>query len=419
MSRPAPGLLPAFWQKVLTLSAGSLSAQLIGLLSLLINARLYSDAELGVAGLYIFSVMLFAVMVNGGYEQAVMLPAADAEARALLRLSLGFAAAVSAALGLLALAAGLLPGDWLGIGALGRWRFLIPLGVLLEGCYQPMRVYLNRQGAYKRLALSRLLRSVLTAGLSGALGWAEAGFPGLILGWIAGQAASLLALAGLEWKGLLREKAPLRAAARAYADFPRYGMISAWLNSAARFLPIYLLSPAFGSAMAGQFAQADRILSLPASLLAMALGEVFYAQARQAAQDSPQALAALTRQTFRRLSLPALLMLLVLLLFGRPLFRWVLGSAWDMAGLYAQFLAPWFSAVFIAGPLSYLIDIRRQLRAFLLFNLLSFACRFAALQWACQAFYPGEAVLIFAATGTFFAIAQMLWMLRLGTRLPP
>ncbi|TAE49847.1 MAG: hypothetical protein EAZ89_13445 [Bacteroidetes bacterium] len=414
MKAPETGPAKAsFWRNALTLSAGTFSAQALGLLTLLISARLYSDEAVGISGIFIFTVIILAVAMNGGYEMAIMLPKDDSEAFHLTQLSLGITAV--AALALLVLAA-LLPAVP-GIEALGDWRFALPLSAALEGTQQALRVWLNRRGAYKRLAMSRLLRALASGVVAVGLGLSHEGPSGLILGWIAGQAAAVLFLLSPELLSQRPALARLRALAREYNDFPRYGMLSAWLNTAARFLPVYFFTSFYGSDIAGQFTQTDRVLSLPATLFSMAVGEVFYAKASEAARESDTALAHLTRRTFFRLLSLALPYLLLILLLGPWLFAWVLGPQWALAGQFSRALIPWMAMVFVAAPLSYMIDVRRKLGPFLGFNVCLFAVRLLSLLWACQHLSPESAMMVFGASGVCMVLLQLLWTLRLGRAL--
>ncbi|GAB4415799.1 MAG: hypothetical protein OHK0039_24680 [Bacteroidia bacterium] len=398
----------------MTLSSGSLLAQGLGLLSIFVLPRLYADADFGLFGIYYASLVVMAVVINGGYEQAVMLPATDAGARTLLRHSIRLALLLS---GVLLLVVWLL-GPWLlglaGAAALGAWIWLVPLALLLEGLAQPLHTMLNRLQRYRALSLARVLRALTWVGSSIALGLAGYGFAGLIVGWLAGQVVRVLVLV-LAYLPPMRQIPRTASEAGGYSDFLRYGVASAWLNTAARHLPFYLLVPYFGEAAAGQFTQANRVLSLPIDLIAMSIGSVFYEAGRRAHAAGGDALWQLTRRTARQLALLGLPVLIVIMAAGPQLFAWVLGEAWYEAGVFARWLMPSFYLIFIASPLAYLIDIRRKLPSFLLYNALLFVVRLFVLLWAGQrGLPPVVAIGLFSLAGTVLTLGQLLYQLHLG-----
>ncbi|MDX2282872.1 MAG: oligosaccharide flippase family protein [Bacteroidia bacterium] len=408
--------LSPFWRQAGALIGGNAAAHLISGLSVLLLPRLFADADFGRYGWFSASLAVLAVVVNGGYDLAVMLPADAAAARRLVLLSLRIAAAV-AGLTLLAALLHLSPlGPVPGVPP-GAWLLWLPLSLALEGAYQPLRVWANRQQAYGLLSASRLARALGTLGVSMLLGWAGAGAWGLAAGWTAGQAAGLLPLLRRLLPQLRGQPAgAARAERRAFADFPRYAVAGSLLHTASRYLPVYLLLPAFGEALAGQFSQADRILSLPVTVIAMAIGQVFYEQAGRAAHAGTAELKTLVRRTLRRLALIGAACFVPVLLLGPWLFRMALGDAWADAGRYAQWLAPWMYLAFIASPLAYLVDVTRRLGEFLRFNAVFFLLRLAVLAWGARNGGADAAIAAFAAASAAGTALQLGYLLRLPAR---
>ena len=422
MKRRWPIRLPTFWQHSLTLASGSLVAQALGILTVLVLPRLYPDTAFGIYGVFFASVVIMGVVINGGYELAVMLPEDDRAAWHLVHLSLLVALLTSLVAELFVAWAG---DPWLirwGLPPLGPWRHLLPLSLLLEGMAQPLRVLLNRHRHYRSLSWAKALRALAWTTVAVGLGWQGWGFEGLVTGLVAGQALRLFTLIAAcrpLYPASRLDFQALRQAGRSFADFPRYAILSAWLNTAARYLPFYLLIPLFDEGVAGQFTQADRVLSLPVELLAMSIGGVFYERATQAARGAPGELGRLTRQTFWQLAALALPGLLVVMIGGPTLFAWVLGPEWAPAGTYARWLMPWFFLVFMASPLAYLIDIRRKLRVFLFYNLALFLLRLAAI-WGAGTWLgdPLRTVQVFSLVGVILTGGQLAYLLWLGEAWP-
>ncbi|RMG72065.1 MAG: hypothetical protein D6722_05990, partial [Bacteroidetes bacterium] len=144
--------LSAFWRHSLTLASGSLVSQGLGILSVFILPRLYPDTAFGLYGVFFATVVIMGVVVNGGYEMAVMLPQEDRDAWRLVALSLLVALVTSLALEILIGLAGPWLSPRLGMPELGAWRHLLPLSLLLEGAAQPLRILLNRARRYRALS---------------------------------------------------------------------------------------------------------------------------------------------------------------------------------------------------------------------------------------------------------------------------
>lgn len=408
----------AFWRQVLTLLSGSLLAQVLQVASVPVLSRLYAPGDFGLAAVFFAVVIVFAVVINGGYETAIMLPEENDDARTLLRLCLMLALGVSLFLLLGALLLGPLLLHSAHASGLAPWHLGIPLSLLLEGVCQPYRLLLNRLRAYRLLSLSRVVRAVFQVGLGIALGVVGMGFEGLLLGFLAGQVACTGVLIIGAWRmnrAHVGPHKPLREVANRYGDFPRYAILSTWLNTAAKQLPFFLLLSFFSEEVSGFYSHAEKVLFLPVGLIGMSVSGVFYEHATRAHLAGGDALARLTRRTFAQLALAGLPLLLFLSAAGPWLFGWVLGPQWVPAGEYAQHLAPWAYLILIASPLSFLTDVRRKLHVYLYFNLAFFAVSLGSL-W-----YGGSHLTVDATLSLFgwgcagMAAVQLGYFFWLGT----
>ncbi|MEM6346881.1 MAG: oligosaccharide flippase family protein, partial [Bacteroidota bacterium] len=392
--------MSSFWRSVTTLISGNLLSQAISVLGLIVLARLYLPDAYGVFGFFIASVAVMVVIVNGGYEMAVMLPRAAERAHQLVLLSCRIAIGLGLILSLVFLLFGDAFISWGQVEEMGYWYFMIPLSILLEGLAQPLQMALNRQQQYRLMSISKVVRSALTVGLSMAMGWQFSDFKGLIAGYVLGQLGYML----LSYWGYRRSAQPITlkdlwtvqaSAAKEFKDFPIYGILSGWLYTAAKHLPFFFLPRFFDASVNGQFTKAERVLNLPPVLVSMPVGRVFYREATRVAQEEPEALAGLTKRTFWQLAGLGLPVLIVIMLWGPQIFGLVLGEVWTEAGEYARWLMPWLYLTFIASPLSYLIDIKRKLKEFLWYNIFQFVVRLAALLYGGWYLTPIETMQIF------------------------
>ncbi len=380
-----PFLTSQFWRPVLTLLSGSVLAQLIAVGLLPWLGHLYEAEAFGIQGIFVAVVITLLVSINGGFDQAIMLPDEESEAQQLLRLSRVIALSGSVLIAFLLT----LLGSWLwplmdAEELIGPWQYLLPLSLLAEGQIQPLRVMLNRRGAYRGLSASRLIQAIVTGTIMLAWGYLEGGFEGLLLGWVAGAWAAWAWMEGVLWK----HPAPssdatkprgLKEVAQTYRDFPQKAIGAGWLNAFSRQLPLYLLPAFYGAEIAGYYFMAQRVLLMPLGLISQAIGEIYYRQATQAFQEGAQALQKLTDRTARQLAGLGLIPLLGVMLVGPWAVEWVFGAEWTQTGFFARWLMPWLYIRFITSPITGLIDIKRRLDFQLNYNLLLFGVRLAAL----------------------------------------
>jgi O-antigen/teichoic acid export membrane protein len=402
-----------FLKKVLTLLSGTILAQIVSIFLIPLISRLYLPAETGISGNFIAFVITLSVGINGGYEAAIMLPKTLDSAKKLAQVGLLICSFLCTFLFIICFFFGSFFLKLGNVSELNGYILLLPLSLFLEGSSQIFRFYLNRLGKYHFLTGGKIANVLARNLLSILLGFLHFHFSGLIFAFILGQFANLLFLI---W-GLKRETISffsfsiqnIKEELAHYQDFPKFGLISSWLNSAAKQLPFFILPLFYAKEITGWFAQADKVLAVPL-LVALAIGEVFYQKANEAAHLGQAALYKITRQTFGVLALLGIVPTLICILGGKTLFAWVLGQNYAMSGEYARWLAPAMFLSFIAAPLSYLIDIQRKLREFFYFNVLLFAVRLITLFVSGMYLSDVESLRLYGLSGFVMMLFQ-LWYL--------
>lgn len=405
-----------FLKKVLTLLSGTILAQIASILLIPIISRLYLPAETGIAGNFISLILILSVGINGGYEIAIMLPKTGESAKKLAQVGLLICSILCAFLFFICLLFGKFLLKLGNVSELDNYILWLPISLFIEGSSQIFRFYLNRLGKYSYLTSGKVANVLARNLLSILLGVLHFHFSGLIYAFILGQFANLLFLIiGLKEEMIsffLFSTKEIKAELAHYQDFPKFGLISSWLNSAAKQLPFFILPLFYAKEITGWFAQADKVLAVPL-LVALAIGEVFYQKANEAAHIGQNALYKLSRQTFGILALLGIVPTLICILGGKMLFAFVLGENYAMSGEYARWLAPAMFLSFIAAPLSYLIDIQRKLQAFFYFNILLFAVRLLTLFVSGMYLSDVESLRWYGLSGFVMMLLQLwyLWVI--------
>jgi O-antigen/teichoic acid export membrane protein len=193
------------------------------------------------------------------------------------------------------------------------------------------------------------------------LGLSGANAGGLIVGSVLNDGVSAGVLARRFWQAD-RDKcngvrgASIKVLARRYHKFPLYSLPADFVNVAAQQVPVVLLTNFFESTVVGFFSLTQRVLSLPLTLIASSIWDVFRQRA-SADFNLHGDCRSIYLKTLKSLVAISIVPF-VLLFFAAPwLFSTVFGSEWRIAGEYGQILSPLFFLRFIASPLSYVLYV--------------------------------------------------------------
>lgn len=343
-----------FGRSVLTLVAGTGFAQVIVIASSPILTRLYSPADYGVFAVATSIMAVLIAVTCLRYEYAVPLPESDVAAAnvvaSALLVDLGMSLAsllVMALLGQAILGA-------LGAAALGPYAVLIALGQLGGGAATTLTSFAVRTKAFSEIAATRLTQAVALVGVQVGLGLVGLGAPGLLLGDIAGRVSGSGRLAGAAWRThaaafRLVSRAGIAAAARRYRRFPILSSPSALLNVLGLQLPVLTIVALYGTSAGGHFALADRVCSIPLTLVAGAVGQVYLSEAARSIHTQPQAVRSLFLRTTRTLARMAIGPAILLAVLAPFLAGLVFGSNWSETGLFVAILAPMYYVAFVTS----------------------------------------------------------------------
>ena len=238
---------------------------------------------------------------------------------------------------------------------------------------------------------------------------------GLIGGLLLGQFFSLVYLLML----LIREKGfsfefsyvELKRIALVYKDIPLFNTLLSGINSLSNQLPVFLLSRYFGVSAAADYGLSNRIVNTPMGLISQSVGQVFYKESSDLVNRAGN-LMALVKKTYKQMFRVALLPFLSLLIVLPLFFKLLFFDAYLSAGVFTQWLIPWFFISFINMPFTFLTTTLNKQKQLLLYNILLLLFRFLSL-FAAYYFFNDVlcAVILFSATGVAFNV-YLFWYLR-------
>jgi O-antigen/teichoic acid export membrane protein len=331
-----------FSRNVAVLFSGTAIGQLITLLFYPVLTRIFLPEAFGILSVYGGVMYLIGTIGALRYELAIPIARSEEEAISLVALC---GLSLFGATGLVTIFALSAPAMWmnaLGIGALAEYRLLIPFGFACIGAYSILLVYASRVGAFSAIARTRLKQGFIAPLAQIALGFAGAGTPGLIIGFVIGQSSGVVLLgrvlfrqrqeiAGISFRQIL-------AAAGRYRRFPLYSSWSAIIESAGSGGILYMLVSAYYvPVIAGYSFLTGRILGRPLVLVAGSLTQVYTGEAGRLVRTDPARLRRRFLQVSSRQLALALVAAAAINLTAFWIYPAVFGPEWAAA---VEYVAP-------------------------------------------------------------------------------
>jgi lipopolysaccharide exporter len=350
----------SFVRNVTVLGGGTALSQVVVALTLPILTRLYLPEDFGVLAVYTSIITIVTAFISLQYEQAIVLPKEPEDAASLLLLAMGIVGSISSIAFIIIALFGPAVVILLDDPEVTPWLWLIPISLLTTGLDQVFTFWLIRKKAFSRLAAIRLTQTFVTVGSQlGATILLNLGAGGLISGLVLGEMAAVIVQGWYIWqedRSIIQKGVDWGRMKSQANEYKKYPLFSSWMFSLDRLqtsMPILFLSTFYGSAIAGSYSMAMRILYIPSNLIGRAVSRVFF---QTVAEEKAQTgkVSHLVERAFGWLCLIGVFYL-VGMLFGSFFFKLVLGPKWDLVGGYARILAPSFALMFAVSTISFLL----------------------------------------------------------------
>ncbi|RDI52571.1 O-antigen/teichoic acid export membrane protein [Microvirga subterranea] len=410
-----------FMRGLAVVVGGTAAAQAITFAFSPVITRLYGPEVFGVQGIFLSIVGIVTPFASLGYGGSIVLPASDGEARALFRLSMIISAAMSA---LSAIVVGIFHAeiaDAIGFTAASSLLFLLPIVVLMTAIAQPFHHWLARKKQFASLSRISIAEAVLVGTGKSAAGVVAATAPVLLasvaisgglkvwLMWRSARSTLLSSEACDRAEPAAEAEASLRSAAYRFRDFPLFRAPLDWLNAASYGIPSLMLASLLGPAAAGFYVLAFRVVSLPITIIAAAVGTVFLPRIAEASHRSEPLRPLLLKGT-AALAAFGIVPFGIMMVFGPWIFSFVFGADWAPAGEYARWLALWFYFIFIGAPSTQAFPILGLQGHFLAYEVVVTILRTASLAVGVLLLRDEmAAIALFAIVGVLVNVAQILW----------
>jgi O-antigen/teichoic acid export membrane protein len=347
------------------MAGGTAVAQGLSILTAPITSRLYAPADYGMAAVFSSVVGVILLPSTMRYEMALMLPPDEEDACSILWACFTLCACAS----LLTIVATLLFGERLfrALGAPGLYHYwwMLPPTILGGGLYQCLAVWSLRRKAYMTLTGTKLRQALIGSIVTIGVGFFWKGPVGLLLGSVCWMTMGVGRLGqgtlsrgkGLGFAVVAKR---IKDALRCHWRFGVVTTAATLLNNAGTLVAPMLFSACYTPTIVGHFSLAQRIVTLPGTLVGMAVAQVFIAEAAEMIRERPGDLPHFFNKVTRKMAPFALGV--VLLGASCPwVFPIAFGARWQLAGQFAVILSAMAAIQLVVSPIADISVLRQRL----------------------------------------------------------
>jgi O-antigen/teichoic acid export membrane protein len=355
-----PKLKSKFSRDILTLVTGTSIANVIPIIIMPVLTRLWSPNDFGVFAIYMALVGILGTLSAGRLDLALILPKKDKIAKSILIIGLTLSFIFFLLLYLLIFIIDQI--STISEFSFRNWYYWIPIGVISYAIYSMLISWCNRKKNYKLMTLSRIIQSTSISFVQVFTGLTIKLNFGLLISDLIGRVLTIIFI--IKHTGLFKIKIAKKTnyikLLKRYKKFPLVEAPASFINILSHQLPIIILPLIFSPVIGGLYFLTVRVLTIPTSLLGLAMLEVF----KNRAQEDFRRIGS-CRPIFIKMGLVlffiGLVPALFFFFFAPTFFVYVFGAQWREAGEYAQILAPLALMQFVCSPLSYVLIFREKL----------------------------------------------------------
>ena len=339
-------------KSIAILAFGSIIGQIIGFIGSMFMTRIYTQVEIGIMATIIAVVGIFAPVINGRFDYAVVKERNPAIVLNVVVLAIYFGVIASFFVSLVSIVYFYNIDDFISIPLAAFFVFVI---LFVQVFTNVFKSYNNNIGDYRTMTWVIVLRRLaeeITMILFGLLGF---GSIGLLISRVIGQIAGLKR----EMRNIKNEFSDLRAVTfskmrEAYNIHNRqlyYSTPAALLNAASYSLISLFIGQMFGMQMVGLYAISFAVLGLPLSVISGNVSKVYFSEASKEASEIGNFYRC-TKRTLL-LMLPISFLLWVTMFYLIPILVPIIyGDSYTESGDFVKILAIMFSIRFVSSSLN-------------------------------------------------------------------
>jgi O-antigen/teichoic acid export membrane protein len=381
-------------------------------------SRLYTPEEFGLVALYTAIGGLIGMVATGKYEQAIMLPAKNEEAAALISLVLLLTLGFSILYAVLLL---LFHHNFVAMTSakqISFWLWFLPFTVLLHGVFQSFNYISNRLKLFGAMANATIVQYVVLNFSRIAIGISRYSWNGLI---IAQLLSPMFASGFIVLKVLPKVRSffkpvtlsLIREQGKKYSQYPTYNLVQSLTNNLASSLPVFMFTGGFSAQTAGLYAFGYTFVFKPLSLFSQSTLQVLSQKIIEDHHNQKDVYPGLHSLAFQLFKL-GIVPFTILGVFAPVIFSFIFSPEWEESGRMIQILMPWLFMVFITSPMSFIPELFFQQKKAMIIDIISVIMKFGALYTGIHFQDINLALALFSLSGFLIVTYSLIWYLKLA-----
>jgi len=365
-----------FFRNVSFQMIGTGLAQLLPFAVTPILTRMYTEADFAVFTTFFSIAGILVVGAGARYQYAIVLPKEDSEAIQIFNLSVCITIIYS-----ILLLVGVALFHTMISHAMGNGVYFIPLYILLFGLWTSFSILSVRAKSFFQNAVAKVIQSFSYILSAIGLGIMQFTFFGLIIGKILGVFFSWIYLMKKSSVGFhFGDPISLKRVAYKYQDYPKYGLIPAFMDVASVQGLVLILARFYSINDLGYFGLTNLVLSAPLGLIGGSFKDVFYQKIASLINDKEfETALSFFKKSVAGLFLIGLPVCLIIFFFGADIFKLVFGNKWGRSGDFAAILSASFLIQLVVSPLSTVFNAANKVRIASIWQVLYFFSTFVTL----------------------------------------
>ncbi len=379
----------SFLKNVLTLMTGTVVAQIISLVAMIVLQRFFiAPDEYGPFRLFFEFVAIFTGVSALRLESGIILEKEESKARHLTSISLKIVL-ITSVISLISFVIysqfttsfeSITDHYWL--------VFLIPVSVYLSGALQVFNAWFTRAQSFKLMSTNKVAQNSVGSIGQILLGWLHFSFIGLIIGRVIGLLSGSLLFLQSYLKGAKKfdwNKSERKALIKKHKDFIWYSSPSILIGNMINFLLLALFSHHYsdwfgGDAIVGEIAASYQYLGMSIAIVSVSFSQVYFSKIAKI--ESKEELRATYTYWVKRLGIIAIIGIALVYIIPNSFVVAILGAKWDGLLSVIQIMAVWMGIMFVTSSLSYIyIKVGRQ-KEIMIFDIFHLVLVFGSIELA-------------------------------------
>lgn len=364
-----------FFKNILILLSGNAIGQVINILVSPIISRIFTPEAFGVFGVFTSLISILTNTSSLKLEVALPILEDEQEFKELLWVSLFVNIVFSCVVGIILKFLPYSIYQKFDSESLIGYIWLVPVSLMLTGMFRILNCAVVRYKAFKAMSYSYINQIIVKNVVQIGLGyWNPTGVV-LITGTVLNQATGMSNLFRVLWKRKILKWDTIwfkriNYHLKKHIDYIIFGTPSGLVNAVGLYLPIPLVIFYYGSKEAGLLSFCITLISLPMRTVGSAVSQAYVGECAEMLRNKKKGLTKLYVSLIKRLSALVFIPICLVLFFGKDMFRLFFGEEWTEAGHFAQILSLPFAMQFISSPLSQILNLLRQQKLQLIWDLI-------------------------------------------------